>query len=431
MIRPKLKHLEPLDYIFQSIKCFLQIGIEFETPKDTEIATNELLKIFNGFHIACGDYFLYSKKNDVVIHKIPENLKTLQDASDWIYDYHTQDLREILASIAVDDNRILLNTSHICCDGNFAIRLIEHLCNPTETLKMSYLPQNATNFFWKEISKIPSFNSFNNDNNFVTTILSKKSPSNLEVSAFKKRIPHDFIILPVDSLKGYDYTIKRPKNLSESIWTSLTLSNSAFEQKLDKDHFGVSTVFDLRRILNESQRNDFSLQNFITSIPVNCSPEYEMTVDTVGKLMRQNFQMRLKRKDYLANLKAIYDAFYQNENFEKDQELEKNDELNHQSMLEMSNLGEIKIQSPIKDAFISLLCPPDFDFDTVSFLCFTINNLTKNEKKFVGEFQFSPQRLRLEEAKMFKKSIQFGLTHLSNQLTVHEAINKLQEIQSK
>jgi hypothetical protein len=171
---------------------------------------------------------------------------------------------------------------------------------------------------------------------FISRIIPKTQP---DVRNPVYRI--QYVREPISALKSYNPVSGNCEKLTESLWMSLGLSNAAFLRKLQP--FGISTVLDLRRILARNERADSGIQNYIASIAVKANPSPEMTVNELAQQMRNDFQMKVARGDHFGHMKAVYNVIYK----------PWTNKLATGLGLELSNMGRIKIGSPVKDCHIT------------------------------------------------------------------------------
>ena len=127
----------------------MQYSIEFEDPKAVPAAVEELIRCVNAFRVQGGLIWLNEKRQDTTVHKIPAGLNTLEEVNDWMYRTHTPNFRKAFGTIAADDHRIVVNASHICGDGVFIAKLLEHLSKPSEYGKthVAPIPLSAHEYF--------------------------------------------------------------------------------------------------------------------------------------------------------------------------------------------------------------------------------------------------------------------------------------------
>ena len=121
-------------------RVYNQFAIEVENPKDLQPILQKMLKATAGLYIKSDGFNLlnnFHDKNAITIHKIPKNVKTLENCCDWIYKTYTPNIDYSLASIAADETRIVINSNHAICDGGYFVTLLHDLQDPSSDYKFT------------------------------------------------------------------------------------------------------------------------------------------------------------------------------------------------------------------------------------------------------------------------------------------------------
>lgn len=407
------RRYDPLDYIFVMWKAYMQYSIEFEDPKAVPAAVEELIRCVNAFRVQGGLIWLNEKKQDTTVHKIPAGLNTLEEVNDWMYRTHTPNFRKAFGTIAADDHRIVVNASHICGDGVFIAKLLEHLSKPSEYGKthVAPIPLSAHEYFESEIMKRKDLPIVCAEDPLISRIIGKL-PQEKKNPEFK----FQYIKEPIQNFTCYNPSKQKCERMSESLWTSIGLANAAHRGTLDG--FGQSTVVDLRRVTPHKDLVS-GMQNWIASVPVHGKPTMEMTLEELGNQMRHDFQRRITNKDYLGHMKAVWNAIYRPWKSNPIPGLG----------LEMSSVGQINIRNPIRNVHMTLQSPPHLNLQSVSCLSYTVNHLDNKTQNFLAEMQYTTHELHPDEARVIGESVRYAMKNFGGKMTVGAALSELEEFQ--
>ena len=394
----------------------MQTSIEFESSSYVKPALEEILNCCNAFHTR-GILSIYPIKSKVPIYRIPSGITSLPQLNEWMFNNHRQKFYERNGTIAIDEKRIVMNTSHICTDGLFLINLIDHLSRPNEHWDMAPIPQSAAHTYNAEVKSHPETAILCLGDPNVSRIFPKKKPSNKNVF-----YGNHHIIYPISKVKNYSAKDDKIHKISENMWTSIALSAAAFNyySSFDQNKFSISTVYDLRRLLSKDENNNKALQNYVASLPATAHPTPKTTIGELGDMMRKDFNRGLKNKDYFSHMKSLDDFIFRRWRRPTLPGLG----------FEFSSMGILKIKPPIKDAHITLMCEPSMGCGQLSFLSFTKENVVKNTKEFIGELQFNSMDITQEESFIIAKSIEYAMTKLNDSTTISDAIEELHSFQT-
>lgn len=392
----------------------MQFSIEFEKPSDTERAVDEIIKCMNSFRIRTNYLSLISTNNTPTIHKIPSGLSTLKDVNEWFFKTHREKLTKAFGSIARDDHRIVVNSSHICNDGVFMAKLIEHLSHPElyGTRNALHIPRSGIQDFKHKVFADPDYPDVHVSGSDVLI-------SRIHQKHKDKRSKYniDMIEMPISSFAGYHKEDDQIHNLSEIIWTTMALANAAHNNG-NLTGFGISSVLDLRRILYNDEHKALDIQNYITSIPVYGFPTLDMTIGDLSKQMREDFNFKLKNKYYFGHLKSVHNAVFK---FWKTREPAG-------LGIEMSSIGPIRIQRPVKDFCMTLNFPDNQQLTSASLMNYTVINETTQTKRFVGQFQYQTSEVSERDANAYLKAVKYGFENFNNSIPIKQAIDELGKI---
>ena len=409
------RFLDSFEIIIKLSTMSLQTSIEFEKESDVLPALEEILNCCNAFHTR-GILSIYPIKSKVPIYRIPSGITSLPQLNEWMFNNHRQKFYERNGTIAIDEKRIVMNTSHMCTDGNYILNLIDHLSRPNEHWEMPPIPQSAAHTYKEKIKLHPETAILCLGDPNISRVFPKQKPS-------KKNVfyGNHHIICPISEIKNYSAHDDKVHQISENQWTSIALSAAAFNHfSFDRTKFSISTVYDLKRLLSENERNNKALQNYVASLPATAHPTPKTTVRELGNLMRKDFIRGINEKDYFSHMKSLDDFIFRRWRRPTLPGLG----------FEYSSMGILKIQPPIKDAHVTLMCEPAMGCGQLSFLSFTKENVVKKTKEFIGELQFNSMDITPEESLIISKSIEYSMKKLKDSTTVEDAIEELYHFQN-
>ena len=171
----------------------------------------------------------------------------------------------------------------------------------------------------------------------------------------------------------------------------------------------------MRRTLPPEALNDPAWGECIASVPVNAKPTMPMTLEQLGKEMRNNFNERMKNKDYLSHMRSTWEAIFR----------PWRNPIPPGIALETSSMGPIHIKPPVVDAWTSLISPDKNVLNQTSFMTYTLDNKAKNETSFVGQFQANSAEFNEKDGDTFIKMLEFSLKNLNYKMTVKEALDAI------
>ena len=414
--RLKRRRLDPLETVFIQWRGCMQLSLEFDTPANAKRAVEELIKSQNCLHTSAGWFFISETKTEPEVIKIPSHLNTLPEINDWIYREHTPPFRRALGSIAMDETRVVLNTSHVCGDGSYMKRIVEHLSNPSETWERAPIPMAPSEYYYDEIMRTKTLERVPGQEPRCCRLFNKLKCDKPKNATYQIGV----VRRPAHELTCWSPEKKRLVGLSESLWTAMGLMAAAQIGKFH-DTFAVLTCVDMLGTVPEKDRQNRALQNFFADVRVRAKPTMDMTVGELGRHMRASFNECMARKDYHAYMKGMWRLMYRFW-----QEWHTPPGLGY----EMSSIGPIHIKRPVKDAYISLSTPDRYDLGSLCFMSYSIiDEFGRNE--FIGHTQYNTQEMAKKEGDMFTRGLDYALCNLRPETTLGDAIAQLQQFVPK
>ncbi|OHT13506.1 hypothetical protein TRFO_16259 [Tritrichomonas foetus] len=396
---------------FLDTNCMVQIAFKISDPKYIPSLVDDFITKIDGFYIKSDgqNLILHNTKPDV--HKIPSSISSLPDAAEWIFQNHTPPIDKALASIAVNDEMVILSINHLCCDGKYISRIISHIGKEEEEIKHK-LPTTAFELFEEKLKNYTKDDRQAYHDPNVTRLYSKRPDLIDPDDGISRKL---FFRIPIHELKNYDHERKVMNGLSENLWMSMILVASAYNNKLEK--IGCSSTIDLRQFLPKG-RDNWSVSNIFSNFPVygrhpSTFNPYDISIREIEKDLRNSLNEGIKNEEYLAHLKAS---------------LEKKRYAPLPGMgVETSNSGMNLIRRPIIDIFGTL----NVKFKGAPGHITLINSSCKSEENNLLGCQRLYRRNELgdKEATIIQKSIVFYLKNISRNETIGHALDQIQEFQ--
>jgi hypothetical protein len=108
----------------------MQLSLEFHDKSSVPPAIEEIIRTVNAFRFKIGWVNYVTTNATPMVHTIPSHLTTLPAINEWIYANHTPGWRDVLATIAATDTRVVLNVQHSVGDSRYLVGLYKHLSPP-------------------------------------------------------------------------------------------------------------------------------------------------------------------------------------------------------------------------------------------------------------------------------------------------------------
>lgn len=205
------------------------------------------------------------------------------------------------------------------------------------------------------------------------------------------------------------------KNITDYYLANVVLGFSAYNNKFDK--IGVLTCIDTRQFLKKSSlnyTNNFShIRVRIPSIPVN------NTVGELMKLMRNDFNERVKRGEMFSALKAM------KENYFKQSDTEKKD---IGCVCDLSLIGTFDLGNKFKDAWVDYHINAEEIKNSVGFLSFSV--IKNGVNTIYGKFRTATTYFSEKDAKIVGSLIIHGMKTIHPQMKISDALSMLKDYQN-
>lgn len=180
-----------------------------------------------------GEYLVKRKKEDIIVHQIPPSSQfdSIYSMSSYATTKYLPNFKHEMATIACNDDTIILNLNHAVCDGKYIAWVAEHINDPPQKMD-SYFPTTFDEEFSIEIKerlkKPPVF--YRNDKNL--TIFNKFGMKNKPTELLYDEI------YDTKMFSNYNKKTKLCKNLTSAIVTGYSLSVMALQGEKELTHLG-------------------------------------------------------------------------------------------------------------------------------------------------------------------------------------------------
>jgi hypothetical protein len=229
----------------------------------------------------------------------------------------------------------------------------------------------------------------------------------------------EYIREPTSSFRCYNPATGRASGMTESMWLAMTLSGAAFQGGLG-DHFGLSTIIDLRRFAPNEFVARGGCQNWVASIQLPVRPTVDTKVGDVARQMRTMLEERIKRGDWIGHMRSVSDRVWRPWAAPK---------YLPGLTLELSNIGQVNIKRPMVDCCITLGCPDWMKYQGISFPTHAIKDLDTGRTRFVGELQYNTREFAKEDGHLIAESIRYALRNIGFEMRVGQAIDQIKQFQ--
>lgn len=319
---------------------FIQFAIEVDNPSELPFLLEKVRDTTVGLYTKTDGLRLYDNnknKESIKIHRIPRKIKNLEDCCDWINNEFTPDSRYSMATIASDDTRVVVNSNHALTDGGYFVYLLDAIQRSSFDAKNRKIRDVRTDLFKSEFDDFLKKNEKRTFNsvcfNDITRIKEQEIVN--PVDSYDKSNARLRTTIKITDLSHsiFDRKTGKIKHMSEFLWTGLCMAINAKNNEFGK--FGVGSCMDLRRLIPK-EKVDLSFGSAYTDfyLPIT-NVNSKLTIEEICSLFRKRFN-EIKNTDY----------------FFKEYLCPSNCLIENMPMAHVSNVGQIKIKSPLKDFYI-------------------------------------------------------------------------------
>ena len=394
------------------------MALKFENSKIIPIFIEKLINSCSGFHIKTDYKNLIFTKDKVDIANLPKSINTPCEAAEWIVKNNPPKFVKSLSTIAANDQIIVINSNHLCCDGGFLSYILSHF---NEDGKAAMFPRMIDDIFGKQLKEAPDPSTHFVNSDTLPRIKWMKNPK-IGKESLTDQV---YFSHPAKELKCYNDKTKKLHELTESLWAGLSLTLSAMENKFN-GVIGCNTCVNLRQMLNKKSI-DLSISNGYTRMNIIASTYQDnktyqneilnMKMGDIYKLLRKDFETKKKNGSFFTALKLNMLGFPEDPN--------------PGSFGQVTNVGPLKINYPINDFWIqqSVFCK-------AAERCFSLLSYSKiddqkGKNDVIFNLRYTPTVTPANVAKTVSQCVDFFLTEIDSQMKVKEALKELSDFQKK
>jgi len=395
------------DQLYNVSPTIVCISVSIDDPNQIDSTVSSVIQKVVGFYLKIHENSLVHVESDPIIHQVPEEIQSLDEANVWLKNELFPDFSQRLASIAKRRDMISLCVAHNCADGVFMSQLFAALgdhnskfCNPFPTSVYEVFAEKLENH---EECISPSTHDPN-----VTRFISKTMnacDSSSEIS----------FMIPLTDLQSFNFEKNGLVKNTEHIWAALILAASLFNENLELK--GISTAINMRRMLET--KNDWNIGNCVASlVPYPSNVNETNTLIEITDSMRQNFESQISNGTVFGHATLLKKLF-------------SGGDLNLSApppglSIEMSSIGIFKNSGIFNDVRF-LVTSKNFKIKgATSFISYTV--LTDKHKEFHGQFFYDSERLTPIEANQIVKYIQIALTKVPLETRFIDALQIIRSI---
>lgn len=382
-------------------KCMVQLALEADNNAMLKKMINFITKSVIGFKVCTDERYLYPSNTPITIETIPTGLESLRHVNDWAARDLNPDYSKTLARIATDEKRLVLNINHIVADGGFFVYLIDHIND--EVPKLPMMPTPLTKLFHDEIESSKGDAVLaENDLNLNIARTTKSIFGNGPMTKYvNKRFP-------VNKLICFDENRRKCKGLTDSLWTSLSLSAMAFNGELA--NFGCNVCVNTRYKL---KKVDFSICNNFAAFSLYENIRPDITIGFLKHRIRKQFTKKYNDNSCFNYLRSL--------------------EKNRQNIniggcfIELTNLGPINLPAHVKDLDIGISVKKEMTDAALSLMSYGINSWKYND--VVMRLRYSDSTATYIEAKKILEGLVYSLTHIPDSTSIKDALSQIRKFQ--
>jgi len=395
-----------MDKYYNQSRTMVQLGIKVNDPKLVPEFVEKLKSSVVGLHVSTTPTHFLRQTRDPPTVSLPENL-SIQDCCKFIYENHSPNFSERLASIGANRDTIVLNCGHICADGRYLIGILQRLLDPKFKPAESSFPADVEQIFEKELKTYDQpIEHF-----FVDPTLTRVLPRR-PVTKTYLHCPYVFLSSPVQEFQCYDARTGRVHGLTEALWTCSVLSANAFNNRISQS--GVASCIDMREF-TPSAKADWSLCNYYSNINVSAGLSADQSIRELGSAMRRDFKAKLENGFHYAFFKSL------------------TNEAPGRALpgigLELSNMGPVKVREPIVDAYIRSSISDQTGEPFLSFSTFSVVNSKSNIWR--ANVRYRSALIDRRDAEAVAQGALFAMKQLPDTTSVGEAVREIQKFQAR
>ena len=423
------KHIPKIVKMDMKNKSTLQFALTLNDKSIIPKFVNYLKHNVIALHIKINDDYLVSHNDVIPIFKIPDSHSSLQKAAYFTAHHFTPSYNKSFASIAVGNDKVILNINHSMADGGYFKFLLKDFIekynsNPSNNdFKPKFLPsfpKETFQVFKDKLEKAPDIPLWADDP-YITKVTVRNYTPKLDENDIRNAEPSYFTLKTnANSLMCYDKQQQKVKGYTETLWLSHILSTIVHNKKLDQ-YAGVSTCVDLRQWMKNQP--DVSICNSFSVVNPHAPINKNMTLKEFSILLRKDLEFRLKRNEQYTFVKYISQPSLPGQS-ENKPEIQNSPPV---VGLELTSMGEIQLHKPFTDAWVSLTSTLGNSKTIISLMSFGVKSEKKHE--IIIRLRYDPHNFNEQEMKIYGKTINYFIHNISLNQKIGDAIEELTQFQ--
>jgi hypothetical protein len=306
--------------------------------------------------------------------------------------------------LAFNDSKLVLNTSHGFSDGGYLKLLTERLFDPPPSA-LPPIPSLVRDLLPAEFASARNIARPWVYDGSLTRFLSRHS----DLGAGSHWCKYETLRIPAEDLQCYDRATGRLDNTTDYLWLALLLA-SAVPGGAIPTYAGISTCADMRRRL-QSKTIDYSILKFFSHLNATAAVPANATLREVGRRMRSDLFRRSDDLEDVARIKFLHAPVP--------------DPPIPGAVLEVTNMGPLRIKWPVLDAWASIRLAADFGKHSLSIMTFSV--VGEKKKEIVVRLRYGDGEVGDDEAFAIAKMIDHVLRRISLETTVKAAWEELRQ----
>lgn len=432
MLRP----LEGIEKRFAhpSNSSFIEFAIKLQDHKSVEKVVSNFNKIFIGLRLkVVNEHYAKADQEKIITNviKLPMWIQDCKTACDWIYDNYTLPINERLTTIASNDRIVVVNSNHNVSDSGFILQSVEY-CLDEDIVKA--LPEYAYHLseeeklvpiresvaFKTEIGRAEKNKPVLHPYQHCTSF-----PYNIQDARFVSHCPtniHYDDEIPVEKLTCFNQKANRPKQMSELLWTAITMSQYAMSLNLEgarrKQKLSLPIIVDTRKFVDDPSQINWRYTNCVSAANLSANPTDDTTIQGIFDLFREDLKKHIKDGIYYW--------------------------INHGNFIGQpgraygmnSSIGVVNIKPPILDFFIQSKHQISKDMEFIQdngcgLSVFSYSKVTPSKNTLCSTVYFDNSRSLQKETLVLRESFKHFITNIPLDMKYLDALHELQLFQKR
>ncbi|KAH0787967.1 hypothetical protein GPJ56_008123 [Histomonas meleagridis] len=390
---------------------FLNLAIKFKDSKYVEKSVRNFQKLFVGLRTKVENgYFV--KTSEAPVLKLPSYIQDCQSACDWITNNHLPKIHKNMATLAANDHITVISSSHSLSDGGYCIRAMEHSLD--DDIHVTGFPMSIATAFSRELSSAEK----NKPNPFPYKSCSHFIKNPFDPHLAPKGIKSINILdtISANELKCYDSIKKRPKNLTETLMAALSISFNAYGDRPNSP-LGLPVIIDLRRFTKSHV--DWRYGNCVAHPNMGITQHSNSTLNEILKM----FKDEIKRNQTDGIFYAVNHNPYPGEPYH--------------IYCSLSNIGPIKVKSPIIDFYIHSQSDESKEFHLngaasgSSFCLISFSKVFDNRNIIYNQWRYQPALMNRKAFEVLRNSVTYFMKNIPMDAKFNDVYKEIKGYQEK